>query len=269
MTELGTRIVSAVVMGAVALAVTYQGGWVSAAFWLAAGIAVLAEWIALTGVEPRRPAQIMLAGGLMCLAFVHLLGAKPGTAVLLLGAVLGSAVVVHRDPDHQIWAATGFLYASVIALIPTFVRDTPEFGLVGLLWMFAIVWTTDVAAYFTGRSLGGPKLWPRVSPKKTWSGFIGGVLAGSLAGILVVAVAQRFGWVSPFGLGPVALGSVVAAAASQAGDLGESALKRQFGVKDSGYLIPGHGGVMDRLDGFWAVALLAGIVLLGWRGLPA
>ena len=141
-------------------------------------------------------------------------------------------------------------------------RGHPDLGIVAVLWMFAVVWTTDIAAYFTGRRLGGPKLWPSVSPKKTWSGFGGGLLAGTLAGIAVPAAAQRWGWTPPLGLWAIAILSALASVLSQLGDLGESALKRRFGVKDSGRLIPGHGGVMDRLDGFWAVALLTGAGLL-------
>jgi phosphatidate cytidylyltransferase len=132
-----------------------------------------------------------------------------------------------------------------------------------MLWMFAVVWTSDVAAYFTGRGLGGPKLWPAVSPKKTWSGFFGGLVGGTLAGLMVVSAATGLGWLPVAPLWAVALASALASVASQAGDLGESALKRRFGVKDSGQLIPGHGGAMDRLDGFWAVAVLAALGLAG------
>jgi phosphatidate cytidylyltransferase len=104
-----------------------------------------------------------------------------------------------------------------------------------------------------------------VSPKKTWSGFLGGLLAGTAAGIAVVAVAQRYGWTAPAGLWAIGLATALASAASQLGDLGESAMKRKFDVKDSSHLIPGHGGVMDRLDGFWAVAALLGLALAGLR----
>jgi phosphatidate cytidylyltransferase len=142
------------------------------------------------------------------------------------------------------------------------VREHPNLGLSGLLWMFAVVWATDIVAYFTGRSLGGPKLWPRVSPKKTWSGFLGGVTAAAIAGFLVAWSVQRLGVMPPFSLRNVIMLSIVASVASQLGDLGESALKRHCDVKDSSHLIPGHGGVMDRLDGFWAVALILGMVLL-------
>ncbi len=131
--------------------------------------------------------------------------------------------------------------------------------------MFAVVWTTDVGAFFAGRSLGGPKLWSAVSPKKTWSGFVGGLLGAVAIGTAVAALGPVFGAEPPFGLAAVAVVSAAASLVSQVGDLLESALKRQFSVKDSGHLIPGHGGVMDRLDGFVAVALLVAIALFGSR----
>ncbi|HEX2509931.1 MAG TPA: phosphatidate cytidylyltransferase, partial [Microvirga sp.] len=115
---------------------------------------------------------------------------------------------------------------------------------------------------------GGPKLWPRVSPKKTWSGFAGGLVGAVLCGSAVAGVATALGWTPLAGLPAVALASAVASVASQLGDLGESALKRHFDAKDSGHLIPGHGGAMDRLDGFWAVCVLVGLALLlqRWSG---
>ena len=130
-----------------------------------------------------------------------------------------------------------------------------------------VVWTTDVAAYFAGRRFGGPKLWPRVSPKKTWSGFAGGLLGGTFAGCAIIRLALG-DWEEQPGLAMVAVISALASVASQLGDLGESALKRRFDVKDSGHVIPGHGGVMDRVDGFWAVAALAGLWLLLTRAMP-
>jgi phosphatidate cytidylyltransferase len=262
-TELGSRVVSSVVMVVLALAVTYAGGWAFALFWLAAGIAVAAEWVAMTRCEPRRPVQLVLGAGLVGLTLLYLSGADLFVSSLLAGAVALLGAVVARTPRDRLWVVGGLLYAMVIALVPPVVRDRPDLALVGLLWMFAVVWTTDVAAYFTGRRLGGPKLWPKVSPKKTWSGFLGGVVAATLVALLVTMIAERLGWRAPAGPAIIAIASAVASVASQLGDLGESALKRRFDVKDSSHLIPGHGGVMDRLDGFWAVALLVGVALLG------
>ena len=260
--ELSARVASGIVMIAVALVAAYMGGWPFALFWLAAGIAMMAEWTNMTGVEPRRPVQIVFGLGLAALTFLFLTGADfwvvaaCALAFLLVGSLLA------RGTTARLWAASGFAYAAVIVLVPPIVRAHPNLGLLGLLWMFAVVWATDIAAYFTGRALGGPKLFPAVSPKKTWSGFFGGVLAAAVAGFLVAWGAQRLGLVHPFSLRNAIILSLVASVASQIGDLGESALKRHCDVKDSSHLIPGHGGVMDRLDGFWAVALIMGIVLL-------
>jgi len=239
-----------------------MGGWAFALFWLAAGIAMLVEWTNMTQITPLRPVQAVFSVGLVVLTGLFLAEAGLGLTVLVCLAFLLAGTLPARGGTGRLWAAAGFAYAAVIVVVPPIVREHPNLGLLGLLWMFAVVWATDIAAYFTGRALGGPKLWRAVSPKKTWSGFCGGLAAGTLAGFLVAWGAQRLGLVHPFSLRNTIILSVVASVASQLGDLGESALKRHCDVKDSSHLIPGHGGVMDRLDGFWAVALLMGIVLL-------
>jgi phosphatidate cytidylyltransferase len=215
--ELGLRVASSLVLAAFALFATYMGGWLFAALWILAALAIFVEWIMMTRYEPG-------------------------------------------------WVAAGLAYAAVIAIVPPLVREDPRLGIAAILWMFAVVWFTDIAAYFTGRALGGPKLCPAVSPKKTWSGFLGGLAAAIIAGAAVAMIASRFGWQPPVSLPVVVLVSGVASVLSQIGDFGESALKRRFGAKDSGRLIPGHGGVMDRLDGFWAVAALMGVALAGAHG---
>jgi len=260
--ELATRVASAVVLIPLALIAAYMGGWAFALFWLAAGIAMMVEWTNMTRVEPRRPVQALFGIGFAVVTALFMSGAGFNASVLASLAFLAAGTLVARGGTGRLWAATGFVYAVVIVVVPPIVREHPNLGLVGLLWMFAVVWATDIAAYFTGRALGGPKLWPAVSPKKTWSGFCGGLAVGTLAGFLVAWGAQRLGLMPPFSLRNTIMLSIVASIASQLGDLGESALKRHCDVKDSSHLIPGHGGVMDRLDGFWAVALLMGLVLL-------
>lgn len=157
------------------------------------------------------------------------------------------------------WLPAGFAYALIAFAAPVILRADHELGLAAIIWLFAVVWGSDIMAYFCGRTIGGPKLWPSVSPKKTWSGFIGGTVFAVAAG---TGVAYAFGLTM---LWPVAVVSLIAAVFSQGGDLFESALKRHFGVKDSGSLIPGHGGFMDRLDGFVVAGLFA--LCLGlWRG---
>jgi phosphatidate cytidylyltransferase len=155
----------------------------------------------------------------------------------------------------------GLVYAGILLLGPVVLRRDPAVGLAAILFLFAVVWITDIAAYFTGRALGGPKLWPAVSPKKTWSGAIGGVIGAVVAGLAVV----KF-----MGLGIAPMLVIVAAGlsvVSQGGDLLESSIKRHFGAKDASQLIPGHGGLMDRLDGFLTAVLAAVMVGLLRGGL--
>lgn len=201
-------------MAPVAIGIAWLGGWPFVLFWAAAGCIVLWEW---TRLVTRSSA-----------------GAS--------------------YPRFLAWMIAGLLYAGVLALAPAILRRDPALGLVAILFLFAVVWATDIVAYFTGRALGGPKLWPAVSPNKTWSGALGGVLGGAVAA-LVVAKLAGLGIASMLVL--VAIGLSIA---SQAGDLLESALKRQFGTKDASDLIPGHGGLMDRLDGFLTAVLAAVMV---------
>lgn len=152
------------------------------------------------------------------------------------------------------WYVAGFAYALVAALSLLWIRDRADNGVALVLWVFVIVWSTDIGAYFTGRAIGGPKLAPAISPNKTWAGFHGGIAAATLLGGLGVYIA---------GLSPAFL--VLAplfSAAAQGGDLFESWMKRRAGVKDSGNLLPGHGGVFDRLDGMLPVAILTALCAL-------
>jgi phosphatidate cytidylyltransferase len=161
------------------------------------------------------------------------------------------------------WLAAGIVYAGILVFAPIVLRQDVVLGLVAIVFLFAVVWTTDIAAYFAGRALGGPKLWPAVSPKKTWSGAIGGLLGGVAAGLLVVKAAGLA--IAPM-LVLVAFGLSIV---SQGGDLLESSIKRRFHAKDASQLIPGHGGLMDRLDGFLtaaAAAVMVGLLRGGLEG---
>jgi phosphatidate cytidylyltransferase len=260
--ELGARVVSGLFLAAGALLATWWGGWPFRLLWLAAGLAIVFEWTEMARVEPRRLIQSVLALGLVLAAATVFSGLASAGALAL--AVSGlAAFAIGRTMHDRSWAVAGLAYAVVIVIVPPLVRDRPELGIAGILWMFAVVWATDIAAYFAGRRFGGPKLWPSISPKKTWSGFAGGLAAAIAAGLAVAAVAARFDWAPPAGFVLVGALSAVASIFSQLGDLGESAMKRRFGAKDSGRLIPGHGGVMDRLDGYWAAAALVGLVMAG------
>ncbi|WP_430913277.1 phosphatidate cytidylyltransferase [Methylobacterium sp. sgz302541] len=259
--ELGLRVVSGIVLAVVVVAALVAGGWPFALVWLAAGIVGAAEWIGISRTAPER-----LLTGLVALALVALVvcarTVSPLAGLAALGVGVLAVLIVARGGRGRLRALGGLLGGAVIAVVPSALRDAPGIGIAGPAWMFAVVWSTDVAAYFTGRTLGGPKLMPSVSPKKTWSGAIGGLLAAVAAGTAVVAYARgQGGDLAAVPLVAAALVSGLASVLSQGGDLVESAFKRVYGVKDSGRSIPGHGGVMDRLDGFFAVALLAGLTL--------
>ncbi|WP_246696545.1 phosphatidate cytidylyltransferase [Methylobacterium planeticum] len=262
--EFGLRVFSGLVLAVIVVSALVLGGWPFALIWLAAGIVGSAEWIGMSRVLPAKPAAGIIAATLLGLVVCLEGDIAPALPLGLLGLGILALALVARGWRGRLRAICGLLGAVVIALVPTALRDDPGIGILGPAWMFAVVWSTDIVAYFTGRTFGGPKLMPKVSPKKTWSGALGGLAAGTLMGVGAVALARQYGWSSLAAthLGLVALASATASILSQGGDLVESALKRIHGVKDSGRSIPGHGGVMDRLDGFFAVALLAGLYLI-------
>jgi phosphatidate cytidylyltransferase len=260
--ELALRIVSALVMAALALGAAWWGGAPFAVFWTLAAILLLREWLAVVGTKGWQLTAGWLAGA-VAIAAAGVFAESQAVGLLPVLILLAGAVIagILAPGPARLPAFAGVFYAAVIAVVPVEVRGNQAHGLVAVLWMFAITWGTDIIAYFTGRSIGGPKLWPRLSPKKTWSGFIGGVIGGAAAGVALVQVARYhygLGWYSEMAL---VILSVLAAVLSQGGDLLESALKRRYGVKDAGHLIPGHGGVMDRLDSFFAVCVLMGVLL--------
>jgi phosphatidate cytidylyltransferase len=165
--------------------------------------------------------------------------------------------------EGALWVVAGVGYAFVLLAAPVILRADSGFGLVVIVLLFAVVWTTDVLGYFAGRAFGGPKLLPAVSPKKTWSGAIAGTFGAIVVAIVVAGFFGSFSWTA------IALIALLLSAASQLGDLLESWIKRQFGAKDASSLIPGHGGVMDRLDGFWAAALIGCLLGLARGGFDA
>ena len=252
--ELGPRVASALVMALVALVTAWIGGWIFDAVWLVAAIAVLSEWNVLIGLVRRDWTRLI--GGL-CLICATGGIARDDAALFLAPLVIGGAVSWALAQDgRRVLALAGFAYAGVLAVAVPLLRQSDPFGLAAILWLFAVVWGTDTLAFFGGRLIGGPKLAPRLSPSKTWSGFLVGTISGALLGLLV---APR----SDCAICILAVG-FVGGAIAQGGDLFESALKRRFGAKDAGSLIPGHGGFMDRLDGFVATSLFAAILGL-WR----
>jgi phosphatidate cytidylyltransferase len=242
------RVIAALVLAPLAIALAYAGGWMWTFLVTLASIGLFVEWLIVVGA-----AQVGLtASGTVALAVMGFCVGLGWLNLALLIGILGLAWIALLGRDKRGWAASGFLYAMAALLASVLLRQDPVNGFVALMFVLLVVWATDIGGYFAGRGIGGPKLWPRVSPKKTWAGALGG-LAASLA------VAGGF---AALGLGAavplVALGAILSVV-SQLGDLFESAVKRRFGVKDSSHLIPGHGGLMDRLDGFIAAIVVAWI----------
>lgn len=261
--NLALRVLSAAVLAPVALFAAYIGAWPFALFWGAAAIAVLWEWIALVAGPSYRWMFLTCSGAIAVADFLAWLG-RPVVAILILG--LGAlAAGIFAPGDKRGWVTAGVGYSGAMMLAPVFLRGDKTYGFAAIVLLFAIVWTTDVLAYFAGRAIGGPKLLPAVSPKKTWSGAVAGTI-GSI--IVALAVAAQFGLTNRPAIAIIAL---LLSVLSQFGDLFESWVKRQFDAKDASQIIPGHGGVMDRLDGFWAAAVAGCAIglLRGGYGAPA
>lgn len=259
--DLSLRVASALVMAPAAILFAWLGGWWFLLFWLAAACAIFWEWTSLAA-PPGEPVRPAVAGGAgLALAALGYAAGYPVVAAAAL--VAGYAVAAGPLGGRRAWIAGGMAYSAALLFAPVVLRNDASYGLAAILLLFAVVWSTDIAAYFGGRLIGGPKLWPSLSPNKTWSGAVIGALAGTAAGIFI-------GWGTGisnlFGVGMIAAGLSVAA---QAGDLFESAVKRHFGAKDASRLIPGHGGLMDRLDGFVAAAFLAVLIGVARGGLEA
>ncbi len=251
-------------MAPVAIAAAYFGGWVFALFWAIAALAILWEWTALVSGPNNRTAFLVGAVAL-AVATLILQRGRPAAAILIVvcGAV---AAAIFVQSDKRLWTGGGVVYAGAMLMAPVVLRADSDFGFLAMVFLFLIVWATDVFGYFAGRMIGGPKLAPAISPKKTWSGAIAGTLGAATVGV-VVAIQAGLGGVA--GLGGIVLVVLVLSIVSQGGDLLESAIKRRFDAKDAGHLIPGHGGVMDRLDGFWAAAVAAALIGYARGGLEA
>jgi phosphatidate cytidylyltransferase len=255
--ELRLRIASALVLAAVVLIATAWGGWPFRIVWVLVAGLVAYEWLSMASRDHAIAGAVgvVLAGFLLGFSSAS----QPALAGVAAVAALAGAVLTPLVRGRLSLELCGVAYALAFALIAPALRSLPELGLSVVIWSFAVVWFTDIAAYFTGRRLGGPKLMPSVSPGKTWSGAVGGTIAGTLCGYAVWALTPAASQIVAPAL--VIAGSLAASVFSQMGDLFESALKRRFGAKDSSHLIPGHGGFLDRLDGYWAVLVFAGMVL--------
>jgi phosphatidate cytidylyltransferase len=258
--DLPARVAAAVVLMAAALWTAWAGGYWFGLFWLIAAIVIHWEWQNLIGGPNRRSRLLCGAAGLVVAAPLAINDAVLLALAALLASAAAAALGGGLNPAFSWMPAAGVFYAGAMLVAVCLLRASWPYGLSAILWLFAVVWGADVMAYFGGRLIGGPKLWPRVSPAKTWSGFWVGILCGASAGLLLHDAAVSLALLFALGL---ATGAV-----AQGGDLFESFLKRKFGVKDSSHLIPGHGGLMDRLDGFIAAAVFVAFIGAARYGIP-
>ncbi len=250
--DLKPRVAAAAAMGSVALAAAWIGGFLFAAFWWLASIVVLWEWQRLVGGARLFERVVVGALALALAAVSARMNSIAGVAAALVAGAAAVGWIAGRREGA--WAGAGALYAGALVASAGLLRVSPSFGMAAILWLFAVVWGTDIAAYFAGRLIGGPRLWPSVSPGKTWAGAIVGAFAGAVLGLMLAAWTNRLAALFWLGL--------ATAIVSELGDLFESALKRRFGVKDSSGLIPGHGGLMDRLDAFTSASFFAAMVAI-------
>jgi phosphatidate cytidylyltransferase len=259
--ELVLRVCSALVLVPIAIGTAYLGGWPFAVFWGLAAMGVLWEWISLVARSDHR--TVLMTGGASLALAVALVATGHLLAAVIVLAISTLGVAALAPAKWRTWIAAGVPYAGALGVAPVALRSDSEDGFLAVIFLFGIVWTTDVVAYFSGRAIGGPKLMAQVSPKKTWSGAIGGTLAAVIVAFVLAKV------MASSGLFAIAMLAVVLSICAQGGDLFESFLKRRFGAKDSGHLIPGHGGLMDRLDGFITASVVAALIGLLRGGFEA
>ncbi|HEV7997716.1 MAG TPA: phosphatidate cytidylyltransferase [Stellaceae bacterium] len=276
--QLRLRVLSALALAPLPIAaIWFDGPWLALLTALAAAVMAW-EWGRLchrrrigppasSWAADAMPVEIVLVAVVLAAVAIAALG---GAGLAVAAALAGAGLVfwaAHRSAGAKPgWAALGALWVGLPCVALLWLARQQTGGRMTLLWLLAVVWATDIGAYTIGRSLGGPRLAPRWSPRKTWSGFLGGVICAALAG---GATALALGIASA---APLMLVSAGLAIVAQFGDLAESLAKRRFGVKDSSGLIPGHGGLLDRLDGLLAaipavalLTLIGGHSVLAWR----
>lgn len=241
--ELKKRIVSAIVLAIVTLVATWFGGMSFRVLAALISLLVYYEWASMTRLADRDFRGNALGWLAVASVSLNLVLGDEGMGVPLIGGFTVTAILWVLARGGTMWLPGGIFYATMSGVSLAAIRGADQTGFVAMLFVFAVVWATDILAFFVGRALRGPKLAPRISPGKTWSGAIGGTAFGVLAGGLI-----SLAYFPILSLRTVFI-ALFLSVASQIGDLFESFIKRRFGVKDSGHLIPGHGGVMDRVDG--------------------
>jgi phosphatidate cytidylyltransferase len=250
--DLGLRTLSAAVLIPVVLAAAWAGGVWFTLLVAVLGVAIAYEWTDI--VHARSPAQFSLhaaaaVSGALLAAQASILAA----IIVLAGLAAVGAVLEWGRRGLSPWGFLGIPYIGLPAIALVVLRADPTFGMKVIFWLLVVVWASDSSAYFLGRLIGGPRLAPVISPKKTWAGAIGALLGSAFAGALAAYTLIGVFWAP-------ALLAIVLSSVAQAGDLFKSALKRKYRLKDSGTLIPGHGGIIDRVDGVVAAAIAAAFI---------
>jgi phosphatidate cytidylyltransferase len=254
--DLRTRVASAVILGPLALLCLWFGG---TAFVLLIGVGavgIVLEWVRMSRHRSADPAAVAAGAGVIA-AMAACVDAHPLAGVVVLAGFAVLSYALARGAGRSGVVAFAVPYVGIAAVALLWLRDDPVAGRADILFLVLTVWAGDIGAYVVGRWIGGPKLAPRISPGKTWSGAAGGLIGGCLCGLVVAHLSSA----------PSTDWRVIAVAAligvvAQSGDLLESQLKRRFGVKDSGRTIPGHGGLLDRLDGLLTAAPVAALLAL-------
>ena len=261
--ELRRRILSAAVLIPVALLAVHLGGLALAALMIAAAGMLGWEWSRLCGFAVPHVLGVALVGGLVLIVAGAQAGGAHGTVAATAAAVAavcaGISMLRRADAALWRWFAAGLVYLGIPCVALLWLRTE---GADHVFWLLCVTWAADIGAFFAGRAIGGPRLAPAISPNKTWSGFAGGMIAAGVVGAAFgMALGTRGGLAAAAAAHAVALAAVV-------GDLAESGLKRRFGAKDAGNLIPGHGGVLDRVDSLLLAAPTAALLLVvDWRWL--
>ncbi len=252
--DLGVRAVSAAVLVPAVILDVWAGGIWFHLFAALIGVLMAQEWVTIVHRQNQMQFALHVAGAL-CGAFLPVAVGLGGTlSVIAVIAAISIALAHFESPGGPTWRWFGVLYVSIPPAALVVLRNDAQFGIAAIIFVLFTVWAADSLAYFSGRIIGGPKLAPRVSPKKTWAG-LGGAMVGS-----AIAALGTGAWLGLPGLAILATLAAALAVVEQAGDLFKSAMKRHYGVKDSGNLIPGHGGVIDRVDGLVAVVTAAAVI---------
>lgn len=254
--ELRLRTLSAIVMLIVVLSATWLGGFYFSCLAAVIGLTVFWEWSHMTGLAANSIRGVAAGWFSVAVIALNVVFGDMTLSLPLLGGFTVTLILATFIWRWSWWLSAGVLYSGACIVALASIRDDDALGFVAMLFVFVIVWSTDILAYFVGRALGGPKLAPRISPGKTWSGAIGGTIAGVIGGYIVA-----FSYFSVSGLW-IPILALALSVLSQMGDLFESFIKRRFGAKDSSHLIPGHGGVMDRVDGLATASFGAFIIAM-------